>query len=126
MTITMRLHPSETLNANQRMHWAAKARLTASIRARATIAYRQAGSPQMGRAHCTVHVSYPDRRTRDIHNWMPTVKASLDGFIHPARGVRGLLPDDSDDYLAGPDLRPAPVTPGRFTFTFTFEELPDE
>ena len=122
--LTIALLPRETLNANQRMHWAAKARLTASIRARATIAYRQAGSPQMGRAHCTVHVGYPDRRTRDIHNWMPTVKASLDGFIHPARGVRGLLPDDCDDYLAGPDLRPAPVTPGRFTFTFRFEELP--
>ena len=122
-TITIALLPRETLNANQHMHWAAKARLTASIRARATVASRQAGSPQMCRAHCTVHVSYPDRRTRDIHNWMPTVKASLDGFIHPARGVRGLLPDDSDDYLAGPDLRPAPITPGRFTFRFEFEEL---
>ena len=123
-TITIALLPRETLNANQRMHWAAKARLTASIRARATIAYRQAGSPQMGRAHCTVHVSYPDRRTRDIHNWMPTVKASLDGFILPARGVRGLLPDDSDDYLTGPDLRVGDVTRGQFTFTFRFEELP--
>ena len=37
-TITIALLPRETLNANQRMHWAAKARLTASIRARATIA----------------------------------------------------------------------------------------
>ena len=123
-TITITLLPRETLNANQRMHWAAKARLTASIRARATIAYRQSGSTQMGRAHCTVHVSYPDRRTRDIHNWMPSVKASLDGFIHPTRGVRGLLADDCDDYLEGPDLRVADITPGAVTFTFRFEELP--
>ena len=123
-TILIRLHPSEVLNANQRMHWAAKARLTASLRGRATIAWRQAGSPQMSRARCTLTVDYPNRRKREVDNLQPTWKALIDGMVNP--GVRGLLPDDSDDYLAGPDLRPAPVTPGRFTFTFTFEELPDE
>lgn len=120
-TITLRLHPSEVLNANQRMHWAAKARLTANLRARATIAWRQAGSPQMSRARLIVDLGYPDRRKRDKSNWHPTVKALVDGMVNP--GVRGILPDDDDDHLEGPDLRVGDVTPGAFTFTFRFEEL---
>lgn len=121
-TITLRLHPSEVLNANQRPHWAHKARLTASLRARATIAWRQAGSPQMSRARCTLTVDYPNRRKREVDNLQPTWKALIDGMVNP--GVRGLLPDDSDDYLRGPHAEPGDVTPGFFTFTFHFEELP--
>ena len=122
MTPFIRLHPSEVLNANQRMYWAAKARLTASLRARATIAWRQAGSPQMSRARCTLTVDYPNRRKREVDNLQPTWKALIDGMVNP--GVRGLLPDDSDDYLRGPHAEPGDVTPGTFTFTFHFDELP--
>ena len=120
-TITIALLPRETLNANQRMHWAAKARLTASLRARATIAWRQAGSPQMSRARLIVDLGYPDRRKRDAHNLMATVKPLLDGMVSP--GMRGILDDDDDAHLEGPDLRVGDVTPGFFTFTFRFEEL---
>ena len=120
-TIAIRLHPAEVLNANQRPHWARKARLTASLRARATIAWRQAGSPQMSRAHVTVTLGYPDRRKRDAHNLMATVKPLLDGMVSP--GMRGILDDDDDAHLEGPDLRVGDVTPGFFTFTFRFEEL---
>ena len=121
-TIAIRLHPAEVLNANQRPHWARKARLTASLRARATIAWRQAGSPHMNRAHVTVTLGYPDRRKRDAHNLMPTIKALIDGMVNPAGGESGLLPDDSDIFITHLTVTPGPVTPGAFTLKFTFEE----
>ena len=78
----------------------------------------------MNRAHVTVTLGYPDRRKRDAHNLMPTIKGLIDGLVDP--GTRGILPDDSDAHLTGPDLRVGDVTRGQFTFTFHFEELPDE
>lgn len=125
MNITLRLHPSEVLNANSRTHWRRKADLTAALRGRAAIAWRQAGSPQLDYAHIVAHVSYPDRRRRDIDNLTPTIKALVDGLVHPAPGVRGLLPDDSDAHLTGPDKRPTSVvTPGQFTITLDLGEAP--
>ena len=123
-TIAIRLHPSEVLNANQRMHWACKARLTSNLREWGAFAWNRAGRPQMDRARVTVTLGYPDRRKRDAHNLMATVKPLLDGMVSP--GVRGILPDDDDAHLEGPDLRVGDVTRGQFTFTFRFEELPDE
>ncbi len=57
----------------------------------------------------------------------PTLRDKLaktihDGMVHPFPGVRGLLPDDSDDYLTGPDLRHDGITTGRYTLRFDFEE----
>ena len=126
MTITLRfdLHRDSVLTANQRLHWARKARLTSTLRRRGAFAWWQAGRPQMDRAHVTVTLGYPDRRKRDAHNLMPTIKGLIDGLVNP--GNRGILPDDSDAHLTGPDLRIGEVTPGQFTFTFHFEELPDE
>ena len=123
MTTTLvRLDPSEVLNANQRPHWARKARLTSNLRDWGAFAWDRAGRPQMDRAHVTVTLGYPDRRKRDAHNLMPTIKGLIDGLVNP--GTRGILPDDSDAHLTGPDLRIGDVTPGEFTFTFRFEELP--
>ena len=116
------LNPECVLTANHRYHWAAKARLTKALRTRGVMAWRLAGSPQYDRARLVVTLGYPDRRHRDAANLHPTVKALIDGMVHPAPGVRGVLPDDSDAYLTGPDLRPGDVTPGRFTFTFDFTE----
>ena len=121
-TIAIRLHPAEVLNANQRMHWACKARLTSNLRDWGSFAWNRAGRPHMNRAHVTVTLGYPDRRKRDAHNLMATVKPLLDGMVSP--GVRGILLDDDDAHLEGPDLRVGDVTPGFFTFTFRFEELP--
>ena len=116
------LTPDQVLTANQRHHWAAKARLTKALRQRGVMAWRLAGSPQHDRARLVVTLGYPDRRHRDAANLHPTIKALLDGMVHPLPGVRGVLPDDSDAYLTGPDLRPGDVTPGRYTFRFDFIE----
>lgn len=121
-TIVVKVHPANYLSANDRMHWAEKARRTKALRSLAAHAWRKAGQPQHQRVHCTILIGYPDRRKRDAHNLMPTAKALIDGMVHPAPGVRGLLPDDSDIFITHLTVTPGPVTPGAFTLKFTFEE----
>lgn len=87
------------LNANDRRHWAEKARITKNLRAMGAIAARQV--EPMERAHLTIRVGYSDNRRRDDHNLMPTYKALIDGIV----GDCGLLPDDDREHLTGPDLR---------------------
>lgn len=128
-TIVIELVDRELLTSNQRNHWGESSSRTKTIRAKARGAWIRGGRPQLDRAHCTVTVTYPDRsRNRDVHNLTPTFKAAIDGMVHPAKGVRGLLPDDHDRYLVGPDPRVdddiMPPRPGlyartRLTFVFT-------
>lgn len=124
ITFTFTIHPGAIISANHRMHWARKAALTRDLRTRAAYAWMQQGRLRLDRALCVVDVSYPDRRRRDVDNLTQTVKALIDGMVHQAAGVRGLLPDDSDDYLVGPDKRPTGVPmPGVYTLRLHFTEL---
>lgn len=90
------------LTANQRLHWAAKARITADVRRTAMLLARAARLPR-DCEHVTVALHYTprDRRRRDPSNLMPTQKALIDGL---AAGTRrhpgyGLVPDDTPDYV---------------------------
>ena len=103
----------QMLTANQRLHWRARAARTATLR-----------NLGVTRAHCTVTVTFPDRRRRDVANWAPTVKALVDGCVQA-----GLLPDDDTAHLIGPDLRVSDhVTskPRTYTFQLNFEDLPSK
>lgn len=86
------------LTANQRLHWAQRAKRTKALRM--TACRLANGTTQYERAHIVVTVGWPDKRRRDVHNLMPTIKACIDGFVDA-----GLLPDDDDKHLTGPDLR---------------------
>ena len=99
VSIILEVPTVQLLTSNQRLHWAVKAERTKLIRHRAYIAARDAITP-MEAAHLTVGITWPDRRERDAHNIIPTLKAAIDGIVQA-----GLLPDDSDRYLTGPDLR---------------------
>lgn len=88
------------LTSNQRLHWREKARRAANLRTLAGIRCGHGKAAFIGKVKCTVHVGWPDARRRDAHNLMPTVKPCIDGFVDS-----GLLEDDSDKYLVGPDLR---------------------
>lgn len=117
---------SGILTSNQRQHWAVKARHVKALRAMGASAWARADRPTFDRVRLVVRVGYPDRRARDVHNLMPTVKALVDGMVHPYGRARGLLPDDSDRFLVGPDLRPDPGMPrraGLFGFAFDLEPL---
>lgn len=116
-TIEFALHTSRILNANQRLHWAKRASMTRLLRAEAML--HALDHPRMNRAHLTVHVGWPDKRRRDAHNIVPTLKACIDGFVDA-----GLLDDDSDAHLVGPDLRTYVAGHrGHVDLTFHLEEI---
>ena len=91
---------SKLITANDKMHWAARARLTKQLRQWGYLLGREGeGVARLKLTHARVEVefAYPDHRRRDRSNLAPTVKALMDGLIDA-----GLLPDDSDRFLDGP------------------------
>ncbi|MFI7532614.1 hypothetical protein [Streptosporangium sp. NPDC049376] len=95
------------LNANNRLHHAPKARLTAAIRAAGKQATEAAGVPPLARAHVFGILHPATRGRRDPANWYPSFKAFIDGLVDA-----GVLPDDDDTHLVGPDMRLGPVMKG--------------
>jgi hypothetical protein len=93
--------PADWINANDRLHWRAKAKLTKAWRMAAHIHARVHGLPRgLGRIQVTMFVRKPTARAYDAHNLMPTAKAVMDGLVD-----YGLIPDDTNAYLVGPDIR---------------------
>lgn len=98
--ITVHVPREWLLNSNDRMHWREKARRSAFLR-RAALAIAGTGwTPVPYRVRAEVDFEFPNRRRRDVHNLMPTVKPLIDGLVDA-----GLLVDDSTAHLVGPDLR---------------------
>lgn len=97
------------LNANKRPpHWAVAAKAVKQLRAMAASAWLMQRLPPMRRAHCVAEYTFRDNTVRDVANWYPTTKALIDGAVGgPFKGMRfvGILPDDSNKYLTGPDPR---------------------
>ena len=106
-TVTMTIGAANLLTANQRLHHMKRAAVVKILRHAAQMAASSQDAPKLDRAHIVVRVSWPDRRRRDVHNVMPTIKACVDGFVD-----YGLLPDDDDRHLVGPDLRVDTETSG--------------
>jgi crossover junction endodeoxyribonuclease RusA len=88
------------LNANHRGHWSKRSGRTKAIRTAAWLLTRDAGVPHLARAYVVAEYRPPNRRTRDVHNLYPSAKAAVDGVVDA-----GVLTDDSDAYLIGPDMR---------------------
>lgn len=123
MTVTV--HASNLMTANQRLHWAQKAAITRTPRDTGRINARFQNLPAMERAHLTVYVSWQNARRRDVSNIAPTIKALVDGIVEA-----GILPDDDDLHLTGPDLRVTSETSGlkgvtrlRFVFSSYVEKV---
>lgn len=89
--------PAKCLTMNQRLHWAAKNRLTQAWRS-ATAWHALAHFPRSG-GHlppCIVDIALPvkDNRRRDPSGWHLTAKACVDGLVDA-----GWWPDDNSDWL---------------------------
>jgi crossover junction endodeoxyribonuclease RusA len=116
MTTLVLEPPAAFINANDRHHFHAKAKLTK--------AWREATAAAVGfepyhyqRAHITVAIRFPTNHRRDVGNLYPTAKAIVDGLVDAC-----LLPDDNDRHLTGPDMRrDYPNGPARVTVTITEE-----
>ena len=106
------------LNLNQRMHWAPKAERTKAWRRTANMCAAVAKLPKdLNRVHIVAHITKPTNRQYDVHNLMPTLKACVDGLVD-----YGLIPDDTNDHLTGPDLRQGGKGEAGVTITITEEE----
>lgn len=98
------VHPTLLVSANRRIHWAKRSATSRHWRHLAYVTAWGQRIPAVERAHVVVTVRFPDRRRRDVANLHPLLaKPIVDGLVDA-----GVLPDDSDDYLIGPDLRRDP------------------
>lgn len=88
--------PTATLTMNGREHWRARAERVKRWRRAASEAAEGVGALPP----CVVEMAIPvrDRRRRDPHNWMPTVKACVDGLVDA-----GVWPDDDAEWVTVPE-----------------------
>ena len=101
MTYDLTLPAGEDwINANERTHWASKARRTKYWRTKAAWLAERARVPHLDRAHVTVTVHKTTNRRYDPANLAPTAKAIVDGLVDA-----GVLDDDDKTRLVGPDMR---------------------
>ena len=111
--------PCAFINANDRLHHHAKAKLTRAWRDQAHdhSAYHADHRVRYDRAHITVAIRFPTNHRRDVGNYYPTAKAIVDGLVDAQ-----LLPDDNDTHIIGPDLRRERPN-GTPRVTVTIEEI---
>ena len=93
--------PAKCLTMNQRLHWAAKAKLSRAWRdaARHAAFDRPELEAEFDDGHLppsivTVHLPVKGNRRRDPHNWFPTIKPIVDGLVDA-----GLWPDDTPEWV---------------------------
>jgi Holliday junction resolvase RusA-like endonuclease len=105
------------MSANDRPNRWAKAAQTKAWRLAAELVALQFNARQGAgilispvRITATVHIA--DKRRREVSNLFPTFKACIDGFVDA-----GILADDSDAHVIGPDPRRGYDGPPRITFT---------
>lgn len=118
--ITLDLPASIWQTSNQRLHWAARNRRTATVRMLARHAAR--GLPAVDRCRVTAAIGYPTASRADPSNAAPTVKAVLDGITDAG----GWADDDSRHVLAvtytrGPETRRR----GMYRVVIEIEEVAD-
>jgi len=119
--LTVEVPASQIITSNnERGHWAKRSDVKALLRHKAELLARAARLPKgLQRVHIVVHIDYPDRRKRDAHNLMPTIKPIIDGLVDA-----GVLVDDSDTHLIGPDLRPTGnVVKSKYVFQLDIKEV---
>lgn len=111
------------LNAERSMHHQQRAKLVRPLRD----AFRALAvdvAPLTGPVIVTGRFQWADKRVRDTSNWLPTLKAAVDGITDA-----GVLAKDDDttvlDTRIGVDLPPAPGLAGYCRITVTIEEVAD-
>ncbi len=108
------------LNSNDRPHWSKRHRLEQHLQVQSGYAARAAMGREpvrFERAEMWVRMLYPDRRHRDDHNLMPTVKPIVDGLVKAK-----VIPDDRRQFLRGPWLSSVAELSGKHGVTrFEFE-----
>ena len=82
------------LNANQRLHWANKARMTRKVRETTALLARAEKIPPCSRIKVRLLWCVTDKRRRDPSNVVPTQKPMVDGLVDA-----GIVPDDTPEWV---------------------------
>lgn len=98
--------PTDWINANRRIHYQQKARLTAAWRAAAALYAQSAGGPSFERCTVTATPRPIGSRRRDAANLYPTIKACIDGLTDA-----GVFADDNDKVIAALTINPCDPIP---------------
>lgn len=107
------------LSLNDRNHWSRSSPLTRYWRTAAYDSACSLGVESLAQAWVVASISFGDKRRRDVHNYMPTVKAAIDGCTDA-----GIWVDDRDGILTGPDMRRSEI-PGEVGLRLhIFEVIP--
>lgn len=86
------------LTANQRMHWAKKARITREVRDTATVLARHHKAPHTDRLVVSLHYRPKDKRRRDTINLTSLQKVLVDGIVSA-----GVIDDDDHLHVSTPE-----------------------
>ena len=95
--------PGPWITANHRMHWAVRADRTRRWREVTAWTAKRLRIPHFDRMHITCLLHFRLARRRDPANWAPTAKACVDGLVDA-----GVVDDDDDTHVIGPDMRIGP------------------
>lgn len=96
-TITFDVPAEHWLSANQRLHWAPKAKRTRALRDLAYYTTIDAPIDRQGVSHVAAFIGYPRNGKADPANAAPTIKALIDGLVDA-----GVWPDDDSTWVIGP------------------------
>jgi len=100
--------PAPWLSANQRRDLRRQTPDRRAWRDAGKVYATLANLPKLQHVHLVAVLRFGSNRRRDPHNYYPTLKALVDGLVD-----YGLVPDDSHEYLVGPDVRYGPVAAGK-------------
>jgi hypothetical protein len=121
-TLRFTIGPDLWMSANDRMHWAPKAKRTKALR---QLGYTVAMREPVGAfdtCHVAAFIGYTRNGTADPANAAPTVKALIDGLTDA-----GVWPDDDSVHVIGPTYLRDPKT-GDGTYSvrlvLTEQEIP--
>lgn len=93
--------PTQWVSANDRSHWASKARLVKEWRTTTHLWANAEHLPHITQpVQITAWVHRTDTRRADAHNRILTVKACIDGLVDA-----GVLADDSDKHVTAVAVR---------------------
>ena len=82
------MHKDWILNLNQRLHWRPRSERTKALKAMGQARRRELGRYERASLHITV--AYPTAAGADVHNYMPSAKAYVDGLIDIPETVKGM------------------------------------
>lgn len=104
--ITFAIHKDWWLSANDRMHWAPKAKRTTYLRNVAAFTATSQRVPKFEVCHIAAFIGYLRNGKADPANAAPTIKALIDGMTDA-----GVWSDDDSTHVIGPTYLRDPKSP---------------